>query len=364
LNKNCPESPFEAVYWVNIDRNRKNVNNKIMINSSRNGIISGLGRALPSRHISNDELSRWVDTSDEWIRSHTGIESRYLVGEGETCSSLGISAARKAVEQAGISPSEIGMVICATSTPDYKAFPSTAALIQDALGLDRAGAFDLEAACSGFSYALEIGRTLIQAGTTDHVLIIGSEVLSSVVNWKDRNTCVLFGDGAGAAVLSVTEEARGIQFSHLRSDGSGADALIIKKGGSASPVTAEWLAATDNPGAMFIQMEGRKVYDFAVRVLVETIDLLLEKAGIPKEELDHIVPHQANIRIIQAAAKRSNIPLEKFFVNLQEYGNTSAATIPIAFKDMEKQNLLKKGQKIITVGFGAGLTYGGNYIIW
>ncbi len=327
-------------------------------------MISGVGRALPAKHVSNDDLSRWVDTSDEWIRSHTGIEYRYLAGKGETCSSLGIEASREAVRQAGVDPQKIGMVIVATSTPDYKAFPSTAALIQDALGLEQAGAYDLSAACSGFTYALEMGRSLIASGSTEHVLVVGAEVLSSVVNWRDRNTCVLFGDGAGAAVLSATEQERGVQFSHLRALGSGEKALMVEKGGSADPVTAEWLRNTENPAAMFISMDGRKVYEFAVRVLVETINLLLDKAGISKDELDHIIPHQANIRIIQAASRRSGIPIEKFFINLQQYGNTSAATIPLAMKDMDNQGLLKKGDKVITVGFGAGLTYGGNYIIW
>ncbi|OQY32193.1 MAG: hypothetical protein B6241_12215 [Spirochaetaceae bacterium 4572_59] len=335
-----------------------------MINSSRNGSISGLGRALPARRVSNDDLSHWVDTSDEWIRSHTGIESRYLAGEGETCSSLAIVASRKAIEQAKVDPSDIGMVICATSTPNYKAFPSTAALIQDGLGLEQAGAYDLSAACSGFTYALEMGRAMIVAGTTDHVLVVGAEILSSIVNWQDRNTCVLFGDGAGAAVLSVSEKREGVQFSYLRAVGSGEKALMIERGGSATALTAEWLEASDDLSSMFISMDGRKVYEFAVRVLVETINHLLEQAGISKDELDHIVPHQANIRIIQAAAKRSGIPLKKFFINLQEYGNTSAATVPIALKDMDDRKLLKKGQKIITIGFGAGLTYGGNYIIW
>ena len=335
-----------------------------MINSSRNAIISGMGKALPRRCVTNDELSRWVDTSDEWIQSHTGIKSRHLAGDGETCSSLGIEAARIAIDQAGVDPSAIGMVICATSTPDYKSFPSTAALIQNALGLEHAGAFDLEAACSGFTYALDLGRAMIQSGSMDHILIVGAEVLSSIVNWKDRNTCVLFGDGAGAAVLSATEESRGVQFSYLRAQGAGETALMVERGGSASPLTAEWLNSTDKPEEMYLSMDGRRVYEFAVKVLVETINTLTEKAGISKEDLDYIVPHQANVRIIRAASKRSGIPLDKFFINLPRYGNTSAATIPIAFKEMDEKGLLKKDQKIITIGFGAGLTYGGNYIVW
>ncbi len=336
-----------------------------MINFNRNAVITGMGKAHPRRKVTNDELSRWVDTSDEWIVSHTGIKSRYLVGEGETCSSLGIEAAKAALGQSGVNPDDISMVICATSTPDYKAFPSTAALIQNALGLEHAGAFDLEAACSGYTYAMDLGRSLIQSGSMDHVLIVGAEVLSSIINWRDRNTCVLFGDGAGAAVLSVVnDDSRGIKYSHLRAQGAGEKALMVEKGGSADPLTAEWLHSTEDTSPMYLSMDGRAVYNFAVKVLVETIETLLEKAGISSDELDYIVPHQANVRIIQAAAKRSGIPLEKFFINLPEYGNTSAATIPIAFKEMDEKGLLKEGQKIITMGFGAGLTYGGNFLIW
>ncbi len=335
-----------------------------MTNYVRNGIISGLGKALPRRRVSNDDLSNWVDTSDEWIRSHTGIEHRHLASAGESCSSLGIEASRIAIQNAGIEKDRIGMVIVATSTPDFKGFPSTASLIQDALGLTNAGAFDLAAACSGFSYAVETGRSFITAGTCDHVLVVGAEVLSSIVNWKDRNTCVLFGDGAGAAVLSLSEEDRGVRFSSLRSDGSGWEALIVRTGGSRNPVTPDLLEKIENPGDLFIAMDGRRVYEFAVRVICETISELMEKAGITERELDWIVPHQANLRIIQAASKRLKIPMEKFFVNLQNYGNTSAATVPIALYDMEEQKLLKKHQKIISVGFGAGLSYGGNYFIW
>jgi len=335
-----------------------------MTSNSRNGIISGLGKALPRRKVSNDDLSNWVETSDEWIRSHTGIESRHLASEGESCSSLGAEASRLAIKNSGVEKDQIGMVIVATSTPDYKSFPSTASLIQDKLGLLKAGAFDLAAACSGFAYALEVGRSFIASGTCDHVLVVGAEILSSIVNWNDRNTCVLFGDGAGAVVLSLSEENRGIRFSSLRSDGSGWEALIVKSGGSRSPLTPELFNNMKNPQDLYIAMDGRRVYDFAVRVMCETIKELMEKAGIEVIDLDWIVPHQANLRIIQAASKRLKIPMDKFFVNLQDYGNTSAATVPIALYDMEEQNLLKKNHKIISVGFGAGLSYGGNYFIW
>lgn len=333
--------------------------------ATRSAIISGLGKALPRRKVSNDDLSNWVDTSDEWIRSHTGIENRYLASEEESCSTLGIEASRTAIKNAGIGSDDIGMVIVATSTPDYKAFPSTACLIQDALGIPAAGAFDLAAACSGFAYGLETARSFIMAGNCDHVLVVGAEVLSTIVNWKDRNTCVLFGDGAGAAVVSVSdEENRGLQFSNLRSEGSGWDALIVKAGGSKSPLTSESIDKIGNPADMYLAMDGRRVYEFAVRVICETIKSLLDQAGISKEELDWIVPHQANQRIIQAASKRLGIPLEKFFINVQHYGNTSAATIPMALHDMSEQDLLKKNDKVISVGFGGGLSYGGNYFIW
>ncbi|QEN08875.1 ketoacyl-ACP synthase III [Oceanispirochaeta crateris] len=336
-----------------------------MTTTVRNGIITGLGKALPRRKVSNDDLSNWVDTSDEWIRSHTGIESRYLASEGESCSTLGIEAARQALERSGVHKNDIGMVIVATSTPDYKAFPSTACLIQEALDIPGAGAFDLAAACSGFSYAIETARSFIHAGTCDHIIVVGAEVLSSIVNWKDRNTCVLFGDGAGAVVISVSdEEGRGIQFSRLLSEGSGWDALIVKTGGSKNPLTPEIMADLKNPQDLYIAMDGRRVYEFAVRVICQTITDLLERAGIDKEELDWIVPHQANLRIIQAASKRLKIPMEKFFINLQNYGNTSAATVPLALSDMADQGLLKTNHKIVSVGFGAGLSYGGNYLVW
>ncbi len=336
-----------------------------MTRTIRSSVISGLGKALPRRSVSNDDLSNWVDTSDEWIRSHTGIENRYLASEGESCSSLGTEACRIALKQAGLIPEDIGMVIVATSTPDYKSFPSTACLIQEGLGIPSAGAFDLAAACSGFSYGLETARAMIGSGSCDHVLVVGAEILSSIVNWKDRNTCVLFGDGAGAAVVSVSDEKdRGIQFSKLRSEGAGQDALIVKAGGSRYPLTAESIADIEDPADLYLSMDGRRVYEFAVRVICETITDLLDQAGIDKDELDWIVPHQANMRIIQAASKRLGIPLEKFFMNLQKYGNTSAATIPMALHDMSEQDLLKKNDKIISVGFGGGLSYGGNYFVW
>ena len=323
-----------------------------------------MGKALPNRRVTNDDLSNWVDTSDEWIRSHTGIESRYLVAEGESCSSLAIEAGRQAMENAGVAADQIGMVIVATSTPDYRSFPSTACLVQEALELNSAGAFDLSAACSGFTYGLETARSFITAGTCEHVLVIGAEVFSSILNWKDRNTCVLFGDGAGAAVLSATEEDRGIRFSRLRGEGKGWDALIIRRGGSKHPLSADEIDSMNHPGDMYLAMDGRRVYEFAVRVMCQTITKLCEKAGITLDELDWIVPHQANMRIIQAASKRLGIPMEKFFMNLQKYGNTSAATVPIAFYDMQEEGLLKANQNIISVGFGAGLTYGGNFIQW
>ncbi|MDC7234508.1 MAG: ketoacyl-ACP synthase III [Spirochaetales bacterium] len=342
-----------------------------MTMTTRSAVITGLGKALPRRKVSNDDLSQWVDTSDEWIRSHTGIENRYLVSGDESCSSLAIEASRAALKNAGIDPEDIGMVVAATSTPDYKSFPSTASLIQEGLGIPAAGAFDLAAACSGFAYGLETARSFINAGSCDHVLVVGAEVLSSIVNWKDRNTCVLFGDGAGAAVVSVssasvssTEEERGLQFSRMRSEGSGWDALIVKAGGSRFPLTSESIEKVENPGDLYLAMDGRRVYEFAVRVICETITELMDTAGISKDELDWIVPHQANYRIIQAASKRLGIPLNRFFMNVQHYGNTSAATIPMALHDMSEQNLLKKDQKIITVGFGGGLSYGGNYIVW
>ena len=323
-------------------------------------VISSLASYAPERVVTNDELAQTVDTSDEWIVSHTGIRERRIVSEEQAASDLGIEAARRALADAAVSAANVDLVICASSTTDYPNFPSTASIIQDRLGLENAGAFDLSAGCTGFVYALEVGRSFVDAGTADTVLVIGSEVLTSLTNWDDRNTCVLFGDGAGAAVLRNGETGHQILHSWLRSKGSGDQALIRLAGGSRNPFDPAKHSAAD----LQIRMDGRKVYLFAVDAMVRTVKTLAERHGITPQDIDWIVPHQANLRIIEAAAKRLGLPLERFYTNLDRYANTSAASIPLAIDEMQNEGHLTAGQLVLTVGFGAGLSYGGNLLRW
>jgi 3-oxoacyl-[acyl-carrier-protein] synthase-3 len=326
-------------------------------------VIQGIGSYVPSKRVSNDDLSKIVDTSDEWIVSHTGIKNRHLASEAEATSDLSVQAARMALDKAECSASEIEMILVATATPDYIGFPSTACIVQDKLGAENAAAMDIAAACTGFIYGIETARAFIESGTYRKVLVIGAEVLSKIVDWKDRNTCVLFGDGAGAAVISAEETSRverGIITSHLAAEGKGADVLLRPAGGTRIPYIPGKTPEED----LYLKMNGRKVYTFAVSVLGKTIETLLNKTGLSLQDVRYIVPHQANVRIIEACAKRLDIPIEKFFLNIEEFANTSAASIPIALTDMERQGLLKEGDLLITVGFGGGLTYGGNILRW
>ncbi len=345
-----------------------------MVKNGISAIIAGVGKCLPKYKMTNEELSLTVDTSDEWIRSHTGISSRYIVTGDETCLSLAAGAGREALQDSGVAPEDIDLVIVATASQDFRGFPSTACMVQDKLGLTKAWAFDLAAACSGFSYALEVGRSFIASGTHKHALIIGADVLTSFLDWDDRSTCVLFGDGAGAAVLSAShEEDRGVLFSKHHSDGSGWDALVIYGGGSRRPVktlgstyplTSQSMPRLGDWEEQRLVMDGHRVYNFAVKAICDTIEEILAKAQVEVDDLAWIIPHQANIRIIQAASKRLQIPIGKFYINIEKYANTSAATIPISIAVMKQEGLLKKGDKLILAGFGSGLTSGGNYIIW
>jgi 3-oxoacyl-[acyl-carrier-protein] synthase III len=322
-----------------------------------------VGISIPERKMSNAELSRFIETSDEWIYSHTGIKNRHIADPNVSASDLALPACRQALLKAKVSPEEVDMILLATSTPDYPGLPSTACIVQDKLGCIKAGAMDIVAACSGFIYGLEIARAFINSNTAGNILVIGSEIYSKILNWEDRNTCVLFGDGAGAVVVSEnndTERASALIDSVLKSQGKDAESLLRPVGGSRNPQQKGSTVDSD----IFLKMDGRKVYNFAVNAVDETINSLMERNGLAIDDIDWIVPHQANTRIIEAAAKRQNIPQEKFFLNIEEYANTSAASIPIAFNDMLRKNLLKKGNSIITVGFGAGLTYGGNLIKW
>lgn len=323
--------------------------------------IVGWGVQVPDKVITNHDLEQIVDTSDEWIRERTGIEERHVAADPkETSATLGAAAARKALEMADIPPSKVGLIICATSSPEH-IFPSTASVIQDLIGATNAGAFDLSAACSGFVYGLSMARGAILAGDQEYVLVIGAETLSRFVDWTDRGTCILFGDGAGALVVAASNVPGGILAVELGSDGSGADTLTLKAGGSALPATLE----TVNNGDHYIRMDGKAVFRFATRVMADATQKVLARAGLSTDDVDLVVPHQANIRIIQNSVyKQLRIPEEKVYVNLQKYGNTSTASIPIALVEAIEDGRVKPGDKLVFVGFGAGLTWAACAVEW
>ncbi len=322
--------------------------------------ITGWGMSVPEKVLTNADLARVVDTTDEWIVSRTGIKERHVVaGERESTATLAIRAAREALLVAQVLPSQIDLVIVATATPEY-AFPSTASLVQDALGASAAGAFDLSAGCSGFIYALSMAASAVRSGSAEHVLVVGAETLSRITDWTDRNTCVLFGDGAGAVVVSLCTERCGVLATELGSDGSGGELLIVPSGGSHRPACHESVS----DGSHFIKMNGREVFRFATTVMPRATEAVARKAGWKAEELDIIIPHQANVRIIESAAKRLSVPVDKFFVNLERYGNTSAASIPIALTEAIRAGRIKPGDRMVMVGFGAGLTWAAAALEW
>jgi len=344
--------------------------------------ITGTGHAVPAQRITNDELAKTIDTSDEWIRSHTGIGARHIAGEETAASDLALEAARNALAMAGglegLPPEErekalveaalsLDVIVLASITPDFLGTPSTACIIQDKLGAKRAGAMDINSACTGFIYALETAAGLLTVGSErKRALVLGADVLSKITDWTDRGSCVLFGDGAGAVILEKTAASRegtgkrGLIRTILGADGSGAEHLIIHRGGTRNPLKAgETLVKPP-----CIEMNGQAVYNFAVRAMTETLAEILLREGITIDDVDRIVPHQANARIVQAAAKRLKIPEEKFFLNIGEYANTSAASIPIALDELNRNGKLKRGDLILTIGFGGGLTYGANLIVW
>jgi 3-oxoacyl-[acyl-carrier-protein] synthase-3 len=325
----------------------------------RGAHIVGWGMAVPERVLTNDELATMVDTSDEWIRQRTGIAERHVAAEGETTFTLGLQAAQAALEVADLDPVRLDLIIVATVTPDYL-LPSTACLLQDALGAERAAAFDLSAGCSGFMYGLSLAADLLGAGCYQYVLVVGAETLSRITDWSDRNTCVLFGDGAGAVVLQSSEAPGGILSSVLGADGSGGELLIQPAGGSARPATLETVAAKQHT----VRMEGRQVFRFATRVMPEASRQVLSRAGLTIEEVSLFVPHQANDRILQSAARGLGVPEERMFSNLARYGNTSAASIPIALCEAIEQGLVHRDDVILCVGFGAGLTWAATVIRW
>jgi 3-oxoacyl-[acyl-carrier-protein] synthase-3 len=321
--------------------------------------ITGWGMSAPETVMTNDDLAKIVDTNDQWIRERTGIRQRHIAQDGQYPSTLAVEASIKALTVANIPPTELDLIICSTSSPEY-IFPATACLIQDQLGASKAGAFDLLAACSGFIYALNMAAQAIRSGSIKSALVIGTETLSRFVNWKDRSTCILFGDGAGAFVLQASEQPGGVLSAVMHSDGSGGDLLAIQGGGSRYPATA----ATIHDGRHYITMDGNEVFRFATRVMASATLEALDAAKLKLEDIQWIVPHQANIRIIQAAARGLKLPMDRFVVNLENYGNTSTASIPIAMVEAVEKGQIKSGDKLVMVGFGAGLTWGALAAEW
>jgi len=322
--------------------------------------ILSTGYSVPSRVLTNAELATQVDTTDEWIFSHTGIRERRIAAADQATSDLAVQAGRRALDRAGVDPQAVDLILVATSTPDYLGFPSTASLVQHGLGAMNAGAMDVSAACTGFVYALETARAHIVAGSARYVLVIGAEVFSRIVDWSDRNTCILFGDGAGAVVVGPTAPGWGEPWfapSLLRSDGAGGGALLRPAGGTRKPVP-------DNLRDSAVSMDGRKVYGFAITVVKDIILEILAKDGFSLDDVAWFVPHQANVRIVASAAQRLGVSLDRFYVNMERYANTSGASIPLALGEMEDEGLLRRGQLIVTVGYGAGLTWGVNLFRW
>jgi 3-oxoacyl-[acyl-carrier-protein] synthase-3 len=339
--------------------------------------IIGTGRAVPPKRVSNNDLTSQIETNDEWIRSHTGIGSRHIADESAACSDLAAEAAKNALAMAAGYRGEdmaerdraaaetaagIDIIVVATVTADYYGTPSTACVVQDRIGARNAAALDINAACTGFVYGLETAAGLLSiSAERKRALVICSEILTRVTNWDDRATCVLFGDGAGAVLLEKTADKNsGLLKTLMYADGSGHESLIMRRGGTRNPFKKG--EVVDAP--IFIEMNGQEVYNFAVKAMTETTEALMKAGEIKVDDIAWIVPHQANARIVQAAARRLHIPLEKFYLNIEEYANTSSASIPLALDEMNRNGQLKKGDLILTVGFGGGLAYGGNIIIW
>jgi len=329
-----------------------------MSEGQRRAEIVGWGMYAPESVVTNDDLAQVLDTSDEWIRTRTGIERRHLA-VGEATAAMAIEAAREALRVADADPYDLGLVLVATMTPDYPT-PSTACLVQNALGAVHAGAMDLNAGCSGFCYALSVANAAILSGEQEMVLVIGAETMSSMVDREDRATAVLFGDGAGALLLRASEGNSGILSTWLGADGSGGDMLMVPAGGSALPASAETVAGRQH----YLTMDGNQVFRFATRIVPRAIEQVISRAGLELDAVDWIIPHQANTRIVEAAAKRLNLEMSRFYLNLQEYGNTSAASIPIALCEAVRNGSIQPGQHLVLVGFGAGLTWASVLLRW
>ncbi len=321
--------------------------------------ITGVGSYVPERVMTNADLEKIVETSDEWITTRTGIKERRIAAANEFTSDLAANAAKRAMEMAGVSAEQIDLIIVATITPDMP-FPNTACLVQQKIGAGRAAAFDIEAACSGFIYALEIGQQFIMSRTYQTVLVIGAEKLSSITNWKDRNTCVLFGDGAGAAILQNRENSHGLLTAVMGADGDKANLLSMPGGGSACPATMQ--SVTD--GLHFLRMDGKETFKNAVQAMCSAANEVLSRCDLDVTKIKCVIPHQANRRIIDAVGDRLKATPEQLFVNLHKYGNTSAASVAIALDEAVRSGKIQKGDLILIVAFGAGLTWGAAVIEW
>ena len=322
--------------------------------------IIGTGSYLPEKKLTNDDLSKIVETDDEWITTRTGIKERRLAAADECTSDMAAKAALAAMEQAGITGDQIDLILLATATPDL-VFPATACFVQTKIGATKAACLDISAACAGFLFAVEIGQQFIMSHTYDTVLVIGAEKLSAITDWTDRNTCVLFGDGAGAAILRHRDSgSHGLISSHIASDGNFADILWMPGGGSRTPITKE--NADDR--LQTIKMSGKEVYKQAVIAMVDAARIALEKAGLTIDDIACVIPHQANVRIIEAIAGRLQIPVDRFFVNLDRYGNTSAAAVAIALDEANRSGRIKRGDYVLLVVFGGGLTWAGSVMEW
>lgn len=328
--------------------------------SGKSVIISGVGSYAPPHIVTNDDLSKMVETSDEWIRTRTGIRERRIAGDDETTSDMASAAAKEAIQDAGIEAKDIELIIVGTVTPDMR-FPNTACFIQRKLGIGKVPAFDVEAACSGFLYTLDIARSLMLTAGYRHALVIGAEKLSSITNWEDRTTCVLFGDGAGAAVLSLSEQPDvGILQSLMGADGNETDILCVPGSEQSGTAAVETIERSLHK----IQMQGNQVFKIAVRVMCQSAVKILEKANLKAEDISLVIPHQANTRIIEALAQRLGIGMDRFKINLDRYGNTSAASIPIALDEAYRNGRIHSGDYVLMVAFGGGLTWAAMVVKW
>jgi len=329
--------------------------------ASKSSVILGTGHYAPTRIVTNAELAKTVETTDEWIYTRSGIRERRLAAPGESTSDMATAAGLAALKSAGLTAADIDLLIIATVTPDLP-LPSAACIIQHKLGIPtHAACFDLNAACSGFIYALDTASAMLGSGRYRHALVIGAEKLSAIVDWKERTTCVLFGDGAGAVVIGASDEpGRGIIGAKLGAYGDSVDLLCIPKGGSDCPATPESIAAGDH----FMKMKGKEVFKLAVRAMDEAARDILEQYQLSADQISLVIPHQANLRIIEAVAQYLKLPMDRFVVNVDRYGNTSAASVPIALDEANKAGRIKRGDLILVVAFGAGLTYGSALIRW